>query len=181
MTASDSLSPSMEDYLEAIFHIVVKKQAARAKDIARRLKVRSSSVTGALQNLAGRDLINYAPYDLVTLTPKGRDVAERIVRKHGVLHDFFVNVLAVDEAEAEKAACRIEHAIPNTVLERLVKFAEFLKICPRGGADWIKEFTRYCDFGRTRDNCEQCVASCLAEARNGKTDNKDDRDDEQAP
>ncbi|MFP4032172.1 MAG: metal-dependent transcriptional regulator, partial [Desulfococcaceae bacterium] len=27
----------MEDYLEAIFHIVSEKQAARAKDIAKRL------------------------------------------------------------------------------------------------------------------------------------------------
>ena len=33
------VSESLEDYLEAIFHIVAEKQAARAKDIAKRLKV----------------------------------------------------------------------------------------------------------------------------------------------
>jgi DtxR family Mn-dependent transcriptional regulator len=46
------LSASMEDYLEAIFHIAADKQAARAKDIAKRLKVNNSSVTGALRILS---------------------------------------------------------------------------------------------------------------------------------
>ena len=33
MIPVDELSASMEDYLEAIYHIVTAKQAARAKDI----------------------------------------------------------------------------------------------------------------------------------------------------
>ena len=52
MPKNRMLSASMEDYLEAIFHIVSEKQAARAKDIAKRLKVNNSSVTGALRSLA---------------------------------------------------------------------------------------------------------------------------------
>ena len=41
------------------------KGAARVKDISKRLKVSHSSVTGALQVLADRSLVNYAPYDEV--------------------------------------------------------------------------------------------------------------------
>ena len=66
------LSASLEDYLKAIFRIVAVKQAARAKDISARLSVSNSSVTGALRTLADRGLINYAPYDLITLTPLGQ-------------------------------------------------------------------------------------------------------------
>ena len=62
------LSSNMEDYLEAIYHISSKKQAARAKDISDRLKVNKSSVTGALRSLSEKGLVNYAPYDLITLT-----------------------------------------------------------------------------------------------------------------
>ena len=40
MSPADELSASMEDYLEAIYHIVTAKHAARAKDIAKRLKVK---------------------------------------------------------------------------------------------------------------------------------------------
>ena len=82
---SVSLSESLEDYLEAIFHIESKKQAARAKDIAQRLNVKNSSVTGALHSLSEKGLINYAPYDLITLTPKGKTVANGVVRRHEAL------------------------------------------------------------------------------------------------
>ena len=98
MAGTKSLTASLEDYLEAIFHVAAEKGAARAKDISRRMKVNSSSVTGALRALADRGLVNYAPYDIVTLTAKGTRMAEDVIRRHEVLRDFFVKVLAVAEA-----------------------------------------------------------------------------------
>jgi len=152
-----NLSSSLEDYLEAIFQIVREKQAARAKDIGSRLNVGRSSVTGALQSLAQRELINYAPYDAITLTDKGRTIAEELVRRHEVLRDFFVKVLAVDATDADTAACKMEHAISDSILERFVEFAEFVERCPRGGNDWIQAFNYYCEHGSKQDNCEQCL------------------------
>ena len=61
------LSASLEDYLEAILHLVTEKQVARSRDIAKRLRVNRSSVTGALQALAKKGLVNYEPYEAVTL------------------------------------------------------------------------------------------------------------------
>ena len=71
MSDTATLTASLEDYLEAIFHIVERKQAARAKDISKRMHVNGSSVTGALRALSERNLVNYAPYDIVTLTAEG--------------------------------------------------------------------------------------------------------------
>ena len=51
---SAHLTPSQEDYLEAVYRISEEKKAARAKDIADRLNVRASSVTAALRTLAAR-------------------------------------------------------------------------------------------------------------------------------
>jgi len=118
------LTASLEDYLEAIYEIVQDKQAVRAKDIGERLDVGRPSVTGALHALAERKLINYAPYDAITLTDKGRTVAEQIVRRHEVLRRFFVKVLKAPKADAEAAACKMEHAIPESVLERFVAFVD---------------------------------------------------------
>lgn len=162
---SETLSASLEDYLEAIFHITAQKQAARAKDISRRLKVSGSSVTGALRSLAKRGLINYAPYDIITLTTQGKSVAEDVTRRHEVLRDFFVKVLAVDGTDADQAACRMEHSIPKEILERFVQFAEFVEICPWGGHKWIAGFGYYCDHGSPKENCEQCIARSLEEVR----------------
>ena len=53
---SAHLTPSQEDYLEAVYRISEEKKAARAKDIADRLNVRASSVTAALRTLAALEL-----------------------------------------------------------------------------------------------------------------------------
>ena len=120
MTATMTLTASLEDYLEAIFHIVAEKQVARPKDIARQLNVSYASVTGALRALADKELINYSPYDVVTLTSKGKTTAEDVVRRHEALRNFFVNVLAVNEKDADEAACKMEHSIPDLILERFI-------------------------------------------------------------
>jgi DtxR family Mn-dependent transcriptional regulator len=85
-----------------------------------------------------------------------------------VLRDFFVNVLAVDARDADKAACEMEHAIPKSILDRFIQFAEFVEICPRGGAKWISGFGYYCDQGETRESCEKCIGTLLDEERNRK-------------
>ncbi|MBL0712115.1 MAG: metal-dependent transcriptional regulator [Desulfosarcina sp.] len=161
MAASEALTASMEDYLEAIYHIVRKKQAARAKDIARRLEVNNSSVTGALRTLSDKGLINYAPYDVITLTPKGRLHAEDVVRRHEALLDFFTKVLCVDAAEASKAACKMEHAVSRTILDRLIRFVEFLEICPRGGESLIQGFKNHCSQDENFTTCSESIAECL--------------------
>jgi len=162
---TDTLTASLEDYLEAIFHIIAEKQAARPKDIARRLKVSNPSVTGALRSLAEKGLINYAPYDVISLTPSGKTVAKDVIRRHETLRDFFVKVLAIEEAQADKAACRMEHYIPKTILERFIQFADFIEVCPCAGPKWIVGFHHYCDQGDTLENCEECISGTLEKLR----------------
>jgi len=161
MTTSDALTASLEDYIEAIFHIVTKKKAARAKDIAGRVGVNSSSVTGALHALSERGLVNYTPYDVITLTRKGEEVARDVVRRHEVLRDFFIRVLSVDDTNAENAACKIEHAVPPAVMDRFVQFIEFIDSCPRGGEDWLEAFAERCKHGKERESCSTCISRAL--------------------
>ena len=136
--AKREISASLEDYLEAVFHIVDEKQAARAKDIAHRLDVKASSVTGALRQLSEKGLINYAPYDIITLTPKGKKTAKVIVQRHGILRDFLVNVLGLEEAEAEEQACKLEHETSEKTIQRLVELTEFFDRCPQCKTKWKK-------------------------------------------
>jgi DtxR family Mn-dependent transcriptional regulator len=155
----------MEDYLEAIFHISSEKQAARAKDIAERLKVNKSSVTGALRSLSEKGYVNYAPYDIITLTAAGQTLAKDVVRRHETLKDFFVKILLLEEEEAEQASCKIEHAISDKILDRLINFVEFMEICPRGGPEWLKGFRSHCENGDTTVKCTNYISSCLADLK----------------
>ena len=100
-----TLSASLEDYLEAISDIVAQKQVARARDIALRLRVKHASVTAALRALASKGLINYAPYEVITLTAKGKRISKDVAERHRTLREFFAKVLSVDSSLADKAAC----------------------------------------------------------------------------
>ena len=151
------LTASQEDYLEAIYNISAEKMAARAKDIAMKLDVRASSVTGALRNLGAMGLINYAPYDLITLTSEGKTVAEEIVKRHEALQKFLINVLGIDPKEADEAACRMEHSVPKAIIERLAKYSDYVEKCPKGGVSWESGFGYYCKHGCTQDDCERCM------------------------
>ena len=54
--SAQNITASMEDYLEAIYHICREHKVARAKQIASRMDVAMSSVTGALKHLAQHSL-----------------------------------------------------------------------------------------------------------------------------
>jgi len=165
MPTKEALSANMEDYLEAIFHISAEKKAARAKDIAERLNVKKSSVTGALRTLSEKGYVNYAPYDIITLTADGQELAKDVVRRHETLKDFFVKILLLEDAEAEEASCKIEHAISEKIVDRIINFVEFMEICPRGGREWLKGFRRHCENGDTTIKCTNFITTCLADLK----------------
>ncbi len=166
MKKTRDLSASLEDYIEAIYHIVNDKHVARSKEIASRLEVSRASVTEALRALARKGLINYAPYEAITMTAKGRKVAKDVIYRHDALKQFFIEVLAIDRAVAEEAACRIEHAAPPEVISKMISFTQFMQYCPRGGADLINGFASFCSEGRTSTNCEECLSGCLDHPKN---------------
>ena len=67
----DSLSGSLEDYLETIYELVRDKKLARVKDIANRRGVRSASVTPAMKRLAELGLIEYVEREYIDLSEDG--------------------------------------------------------------------------------------------------------------
>ena len=143
MVETTKLSASLEDYLEAILNIISEKGGVRAKDIARYLHVQAGSVTTALQALAKSKHINYQPYEVITLTQKGLKEAKQILRKHEILRDYFVEILGAEKEEAEDTACKIEHVIPDELLERLISFAEFVQNCPKCGSNVVEQFQKH--------------------------------------
>ena len=162
MAKKKKLTASLEDYLETLYHIIEEKQAARVKEIAHRLGVQNSSVTGALKNLSQKGYVNYAPYDVITLTDKGTEAAKDIIRRHEVMKAFIVDILCMDDDKAaDDAACSMEHNVPPEVLERIIRLVEFAQICPRSGKEWIAGFKRFCEGSFNKGECggnkEKCV------------------------
>lgn len=166
--SSLGLSESLEDYIEAIFRIILEKHEVKPKDIAKALNVAGASVTGALRILAEKGLIHYAPYDPISLTPTGEAVAEDVYNRHLKLKSFLKNMLQVEEKEADETACRMEHAVSSDIISKLVRFAEFIESCPRGGRLWISGFEHNCDPTGDFAHCRDCVLVSLERMEEAK-------------
>ncbi|MDR1720888.1 MAG: metal-dependent transcriptional regulator [Endomicrobium sp.] len=124
---SDSLSASLENYLETIAALKRKKRYARIGDIARALKVKSSSVNVAINFLAENGLAIHEKYGYVDLTEQGEKIALEIQMKHDVLYKFLSNLLFINGETADKEACQIEHLIGIETVQRLEKLHTLLR------------------------------------------------------
>jgi len=159
------LTSSLEDYLEAVWTLVQRNKVARVRDIAEALGVGMPSVTAALKKLSRRGLVNYDPYQVVTLTEAGQAEAQKIGRTHDFLQTFLSGVLGLEANAAEANACRMEHAMDAELLERLRCFVEFIDRCPRTGQTWVDEFQHYCkDRHRKPKTCRTCAAGAVEAA-----------------
>ena len=123
----DKLSFSLEDYIEEIYTQVLHNGNAKVTAIAESLGVKKASVTGALNVLADKKLINYAPYSPITLTAQGENIAKKILEKHQNLSEFFMCVLGAEKKEAAEIACKMEHIVSDKIFENMVKLTKYAK------------------------------------------------------
>ena len=152
-TKKQYLTPTMEDYLEAIFNLDKEKRAVRVRDIAERLGVRMPTVTNMLKTLSEKGMIDYEKYEYLELTKKGSDVGQEIDHRHQTFKSFLTDILRIDPDQADEDACKMEHAVSPVTLEAFVAFMEFIEACPRSGATWLEYFDEYRVRGQPKDTC----------------------------
>ena len=155
------LSPTLEDYLEAIFQISSTNMVARSMEIAERLKVKRSSVTVALRTLSEKGFINYQARSYVTLTDRGFNVARCVDRRHHILFEMFSDVLGLPETIANQAACSMEHGMSSEVCKKMTAFLRAMKQDPEHSSPIIS-------LTRTLAEKIDCTSDCgYAPVRSG--------------
>jgi len=123
-------STRMEDYLKIISELVELKGYATTLDISRYMHVSAHSVTKMLQRLDEGGFLEYEKYHGINLTNKGKQIAEGIRQKHGILLEFF-EILGVGFDTANKDTEGIEHHLNPKTIKQLRKFITFLKANPK--------------------------------------------------
>jgi DtxR family Mn-dependent transcriptional regulator len=116
---SQKLTPSLEDYLEAVFDL---GPPARVSSIAKQLDVAKASVSQAVQRLIEKGLVESARYGRVDLTAKGYKLARKVRARHDMLLAFLKGILGVPGAVAERDACILEHGLSDETAERLADY-----------------------------------------------------------
>jgi DtxR family Mn-dependent transcriptional regulator len=123
----NTLSASLEDYLETIAMLKREKKYARIGDIAKSLNVKSSSVNTAIKFLAENKLVIHEKYGYVDLTYQGEALALQVQKKHDILYDFLNKLLFVNDEDADQEACKIEHSIGFKSVHKIERLHLLLK------------------------------------------------------
>lgn len=141
------LSPVMEDYLKAIYHLQAETDGRVATSaIADHLEVTPPTVTSMLDSLEERDLVDREKYDGVRLTPAGERVAIEVIRHHRLLEAYLTEHLDFDWSEVHEEADRLEHHISEELEARVAEALAHPEVDPHGspipGADLEPPTTR---------------------------------------
>lgn len=113
-----AIHESAEDYLEAILKLREANGNVRSIDVVGELHFSKPSVSVAMKKLRESGHVEMDENGLLTLTPTGEAVAQRIYERHRVL-TVMLTSLGVDESTAAKEACKIEHDISDETFERI--------------------------------------------------------------
>lgn len=113
------IQESGENYLETILLLEMRNGTVRAVDIANELGYSKPSVTRAMGILKKAGLVDQELYGTIQLTEAGRKRANEIYDRHVLIKEFLMTVLSLDARTAETDACRIEHIVSQTTIDRI--------------------------------------------------------------
>ena len=113
------IQESGENYLETILLLEMRNGTVRAVDIANELGYSKPSVTRAMGVLKKAGLVDQELYGTIQLTEAGRKRANEIYDRHVLIKEFLMTVLSLDSRTAETDACRIEHIVSQTTIDRI--------------------------------------------------------------
>jgi DtxR family Mn-dependent transcriptional regulator len=143
------MSVSTEEYLEALYSLTQDGNAASTSAISKRLKIAPASVTEMLRKLADTGYVDYSPYQGVTLTRKGFEIAEKMTRKHRLLERFLHDVLKIGNDKVHAQACKMEHTLSDEAERALCQTLKAPGKCPDD-----EEVIPPCNLGFS--NCNEC-------------------------
>ena len=99
---------SAENYLETILVLSLKGSPVRSIDIVNELEYSKPSVSVAMKNLRAKGHIVIDDDGYITLTAKGRKIANTMYERHVAISDLLI-FLGVDTKTAVQDACKMEH------------------------------------------------------------------------
>ncbi|MGI8940980.1 MAG: metal-dependent transcriptional regulator [Actinomycetota bacterium] len=127
-----SLSKSDRETLKAIYRLTREGAAAHTGALAESLGISPGTATAAVKKIAERGLAQHQPYRGVELTPEGRRVAVRVIRRHRIVERFLADMLGYAWNEADRLAGSFEHELPQEVEDRLFVALDRPATCPHG-------------------------------------------------
>ncbi len=119
----NNLTPSKQHYINAIYELSSACVGVRISDIAEKLGIKKSSVSVGMKFLEDIGLVYRDHERLVFLTEDGERQAISSFDKYHVLYRFLTDTLGVEQVNADREACVLEHAVSIKTLCAICKLS----------------------------------------------------------
>ncbi|OOM74773.1 transcriptional regulator MntR [Clostridium puniceum] len=134
----NSLTASMEDYLEMIYRLSINTGFTRINELSAALNVQPPSATKMVQKLKELKLLKYEKYGIVLLEEEGKSLGEALLNRHNTIENF-LRILDIPEGEILDETEKIEHTISKKTTMCFRDFIQFMKANP----NIVHEFKAY--------------------------------------
>ncbi len=123
--------PAFEEYCECIYELHEDDVEAIQARIADRLNISRPAVSEMIKRLEADGLVTAAK-GTIQLSIKGRQLAERVVRRHRLAERFLTDILGLSWAQAHKEAGKWEHVMSDDVEHAMDRVLGTPTTCPHG-------------------------------------------------
>ena len=121
MTGVSELIDTTEMYLRTVFELEEEGVVPLRARIAERLGQSGPTVSQTVARMERDGLLTVEGDRHLELSPRGRSLATRVMRKHRLAECMLVQVIGLDWELVHEEACRWEHVMSEAVERRLVE------------------------------------------------------------
>jgi DtxR family Mn-dependent transcriptional regulator len=126
------LHDTTEQYLETVLELEEEGIAPLRARLVERLGVSAPSVSQTVARLSDDGYLTVGEDRVIELTPRGRDIAVSVGRKHRLAERLLRDVIGLEWWKIHREACRWEHAISDDVEDKLIELLGDPGTCPHG-------------------------------------------------
>ncbi len=134
---------SVAHHLVAIATLLDEYGYARVSDVARRLEITRGSASITLKGLKQRGLVVEDDRRFLGLSEEGLAIARSIQAKKKVMKRLFVELLGVDDEQADIDTCKIEHLISDQTASAALVMLRFLETEKNEVDGFLRVFKRF--------------------------------------
>ncbi len=130
--SEQATTPATQEYLGAIYRLSRKQKPVPLSLLAEQMGISPISANEMVRKMARSALVDYKPYEGVSLTAEGQERAEATVRRHRLWERMLTDVLGLPWDAVHEEARRLEHATSELLERHLARYLENPSTCPHG-------------------------------------------------
>src|SRR5436309_7611141 len=126
------LTATVEDYLQSIYSLEPEGQRIISARLAGWMRVTPPTAWATVRRMARDGLVSVDAKKTIHLTKRGRELAEKVARRHRLSERFLNDVLGLGWAEAHDEAHHFEHGLTPAIEGRIFSLLGNPTTCPHG-------------------------------------------------